>query len=382
MAKKVLLFSIILILLTLDNIKAENFIKRNNIQLETRLHYSFLLSHHLELNRFNSHFPMYEFSIHKLTYGQNRWEQKYDYPLVGFSLLYSELGGYKELGSVFAVFPYLNFPLFRKNESTFNLRLGLGLSWLENKFDNITNYKNFAIGSHLNIAANIQFEYRKQISKRFTLAFGTTLTHFSNGTTKTPNYGLNIFSVNLALTYSLYSHKKDGGKWLLPELYTYEFDGRKYLEMNFVFLFSNKDMTQSVGKRFMVYASHIDIMKRVSYKSKFGIGIDLTADLSDKYFLDSDNTQENSYSYIKTGISGGYELLISRMSILINIGFYVGGKIRKHGDAYQRFTLKYRINDNFTTNLALNTHAGTADFIGIGLGYRLRFIYKRKIKHN
>ncbi|PLX01413.1 MAG: hypothetical protein C0595_14855 [Marinilabiliales bacterium] len=382
MAKKVFLFTIILILFILDNIKAENFVKRNNIQLETRLHYGFLLSHHLELNRFNSHFPMYEISIQKLTYGQKRWEQKYDYPLVGFSLLYSDLGGYKELGNVYAAFPYLNFPLFRKHESTFNLRLGLGLSWLENKFDNITNYKNFAIGSHLNLAASIQFEYRRQINKRFTLSCGTTLTHFSNGTTKTPNYGLNIFTANIAVSYSLYNPKRSGGRMLLPELYTYEFDGRQYLEMNFVIVVSNKDMTQSVGKRFMVYASHIDIMKRVSYKSKFGIGIDLTADLSDKYFLDSEGAQANPASYLKTGISGGYELVISRMSILTNIGLYVGGKVRKSGDSYQRFTLKYHINENFTTNLALNTHAGTADFIGIGLGYRFRFIYKRKIKHS
>jgi len=362
-------------------IKAENIVRKNNIQIEARFHYGFLLSHHLELNRFNSHFPMYEISLQKLTYGQNRWEQKYDYPLVGFSLLYSGLGGYQELGNVYAAFPFLNFPLFRQRESTINLRLGLGLSWLENKFDNITNYKNFAIGSHLNLAANIQFEYRRRINKRLTFAFGTTLTHFSNGTTKTPNYGLNIFTANIALSYSLYQPKRSGGRMLLPELYTYEFDGRQYLEMNLVFVVSNKDMTQSVGKRFMVYASHIDIMKRVSYKSKFGVGIDLTADLSDKYFLESNNTKANSYSYLKTGISVGYELVISRMSILTNVGIYVGGKIRKQGDAYQRFTLKYHINENFTTNLALNTHAGTADFIGIGLGYRLRFIYKRKIKH-
>lgn len=377
--KAVILISFLFLL---NNIKAENFLKENNIQIEARMHYGFLLSHHLELNRFNSHFPMYEISFQKLTYGQNRWEQKYDYPRVGFSFLYSDMGGFKEIGNAYAAFPFINFPLFRKKENTINLRLGLGFAWLENKFDNIINYKNFAIGSHLNLIANIQFEYRRQINKRLTLAFGTTLTHFSNGTTKTPNYGINIFTTNIALSYSIYDPKRSGGRMLLPELYTYEFDGRQYLEMNFVFIVSNKDMTQSVGQRFMVYASHIDIMRRVSYKSKFGIGIDFTGDLSDKYFLQSKDAEASSFSYIKTGLSGGYELVISQMSLLFNVGVYVGGKVRKQGDAYQRFTLKYLINENFTTNITLNTHAGTADFIGIGLGYRFKFIYKRKIKHN
>jgi hypothetical protein len=362
----------------------ENILRKNNIQLETRLHYGFLLSHHLELERFNSHFPMFELSFQKATFGQKRWEKKYDYPLLGISLLYSDLGRYKEIGNAYAVFPYINFPLFRKRKSSYNFRLGLGLAYLENKFDKLNNYKNFAIGSHLNIVANLQFEYRRKINKRLRFSIALTLTHFSNGTTKTPNYGLNIFTTNIAIAYSLAKPRSYGGIKLLPELYTFEFDGRKYLEINAIVVVSNKDMSQEIGERFMVYASFFNIMKRVSYKSKFGLGFDITADLSDEYFLTnnlSNTDSNNKLSFVKTGISGAYELVISRTSFLFNLGLYIGGKIRKHGDAYQRLTLKYLINKNLTANLALSTHAGTADYIGIGLGYRLRFIYARKIKH-
>jgi len=383
MTKKTIVLLVVLCSLFIYNLKAENIISKNNIQLETRLHYGFLLSHHLELNRYNSHFPMIEISLQKSTFGQKRWEKKYDYPLLGISLLYTDLGAYEEIGNAYAAFPYINFPLYRKNDNCINFRIGLGLAWLENKFDNIVNYKNFAIGSHLNIAANLQFEYRRKLSKRLTVSFATTLTHFSNGTTKTPNYGLNIFTANLGLSYSLYEPKRKGGNMLLPELYTYEFDGRKYIEVNFILLASNKDMTQSVGERFMVYASYLNIMKQVSYKSKFGLGIDITADLSDKYFLElqENSSDYKSYSYMKTGINGAYELVLSRLSFLFNVGIYVGGKIRKQGDAYQRFSLKYLLNRNLTANFALNAHAGTADYIGLGIGYRFKFIYKREIKH-
>jgi len=360
-----------------------NILKDNNLQIETRLHYGFLLSHHLELERFNSHFPAFEISIQKATYGTHRWEKEYDYPLVGVSFWTSRIGGFEEIGNAYALFPFINFPLFRKNENTINFRIGVGVGYLENKFNNKTNYKNFAIGSHVNIAANLQFDYRRNISKRLILGGGFTLTHFSNGSVKTPNYGLNLFTANISATYFLSSPKRYGGKMILPELFPFEFDGRKSLEVNFSFAIANKDMTQELGQRFMVYAAYANIMKRVSYKSKFGLGIDLTADLSDKYILDhkSESPENNTGTFVKTGVSAVYELMISRVSFLFNLGVYVGGEERRRGDSYQRLTFKYLINRNIFANFVLNSNAGAADYIGIGVGYRLNFIYKRDIKH-
>lgn len=357
----------------------KNFFIDNNIQIETRFHYGFLLSHHLELEKFKAHFPALEISLQKATFGSHRWEKEYDYPLIGISFWTSNLGGFKEIGNAYAIFPYINFPLFRKKESSLNFRIGLGLGYLGNKFDSKTNYKNFAIGSHYNIAANLQMEFRHSISKRLTFGGGLALTHFSNGSLKTPNYGLNIITADIFITYFLHNPKRYGGRMVLPELFPYEFDGRKYLEVNMSFIVSNKDMRQVLGKRFMVYATFANIMKRISYKSKFGLGIDLTADQSEKYYLEQSITDEGTLqgSYVKTGISAAYELMISRMSILFNLGMYVSGKERRNGDAFQRLTLKYAINKSLFTNIILTTNTGKADYIGIGLGYRFDFIYKR-----
>ena len=359
----------------------KSFLKNKNIQLETRLHYGFLLSHHLELERYNSHFGALEISLQKATYGTHRWEKEYDYPLIGLSFWVSDIGGFEEIGNGYALIPYINFPLCRKNENTLNFRLGVGLGYMENIFNNKTNYKNFAIGSHINLAANLLLEYRRVVSKRLTLSGGFALTHFSNGTTKTPNYGLNIFTANVSVTYFLSKPKRYGGIMVLPELFPFEFDGRKYLEVNCSFAFSNKDMTQSLGERFWVFIGYAHIMKRVSYKSKFGIGIDLTSDLADKYILEKETDIYGPTAYLKTGVNVAYELMISRMSFLFNVGIYVSGKYRKRGDAYQRFTLKYLIGKDLFLNIALNSHGGAADYIGIGLGYQFNFIYKRKIKH-
>lgn len=384
MLKKYLLTIILIISSVYYVFPADNyFLKKNNIQFETRLHYGFLLSHHLELERFNSHFGALEFSLQKATYGAHRWEKEYGFPLIGISFWMSNIGGFEEIGNGYALFPYLNLPLFKKDKSSLNFRVGLGLGYLGNKFDNKINYKNFAIGSHLNVAANLLLEYKRQISKRFFLSGGITLSHFSNGTTKTPNYGLNILTANISFAYYLNKPNPYLSNMILPELYPFEFDGRKFLELHLSFAFTNKDMTQSVGDRFWVFAIYGNLMKRVSYKSKFGLGMSLTADMSDKFVVEHFDTQESysSASFLKTGISVAYELMISRMSLLFNLGIYVSGDYRRYSDVYQRVTLRYAIKQNLYANAVLNSHMGIADYIGIGLGYKIDFIYKRDIKH-
>ena len=175
----------------------------SNLLVEAKLHYGFFYAHHLELEIFNSHFPAFELNLQKQTYGKHKSERSYDYPLVGFSFFYSGLGGFDAIGSSFALYPFINFPLWRKNDFFLGFRFGLGVGYLTKKFDRIDNYKNLAIGSNLNAAVNIMFDLRYRLSNRFILSGGISLQHFSNGSLKLPNYGLNIPLINLGLVYRL-----------------------------------------------------------------------------------------------------------------------------------------------------------------------------------
>ena len=355
----------------------------HNLSTELKLQYGLLLSHHLELDIFRSHFPAFEISLQKATYGKRRWEAEYAYPIVGVNLWYSGLGGFPELGSAFAIYPTINFPIVSNNDQSLNFRLGVGLGYLTNSFDRIDNYKNFAIGSRLNIVASLFFEYRRKVSKMLTLSAGFGLTHFSNGSMKTPNYGLNITTASVGITSYLSNPNRSLDKKILPELYPFEFDGRKYLSIDFAVAVAYKDMTQQYGKNFFVMAAFANIMARVSYKSKFGIGLDLTHDASDKLKLERRYVEvTNDFELTKLGVNVAYELVIDRLSFLFNAGVYLTGMERSEGDIYQRLTLKYFITNKLFANMALSAHLGRAEYVGFGLGYRLKFIYKRKIKHD
>jgi hypothetical protein len=362
---------------------ASGVYSKHNIMVEVRGHYGFLMSHHLELDRFQSHYPAFELCIEQATWGKNRWEAEYAYPIIGLTFWYSPLGGFEEIGSSYALYPFISFPLVRGKSQSLNFRLGLGLGYLTNHFNKTENYKNFAIGSHINVAGSVYIEYRNRISRRMTITAGLGLTHFSNGATKTPNYGLNTITANIGVSAYIKKPNPAYDRKILPELYPFEFDGRKYLSTEFSFSYARKDMTEQFGERFNVYNIYINLLKRISYKSRLGLGMDMVYDESDKFILEwKGNENIKSYQTFKPGVSAVYELVVSKLRFMFNFGFYLYMKENTEGMVYQRLTLKYFFTDNMFAHIVLNTNWGKAEFVGFGVGYKLDFIYKRKIKHD
>ena len=354
---------------------------KHNLVLEGRLHYGFLLSQHLELDAFQAHYPAFELSLQRATNGRQRWEFMYGYPILGVSLWVSNLGGFKEIGSAVAVYPFINFPLFQNQDQSLNFRLGVGLGYLTNHYDRLENYKNFAIGSAVNAAGSLFLEYRYKFNSRYTMALGFGLTHFSNGSIKTPNYGLNIFTVTAGFAFHLGKPNPYLKKHWRPELYPYEFDGRKYLHFYVGGHMAFKDMSAELGRRYVLMAFWMNLMKQVSYKSRFGFGFDFTYDFSDVDLLEDRFVESSFWNVSKPGVNAAYELMLDRLSFLFNFGMYLSGEEKSEGDVFQRLTLKYSIMRNLFAHLALNVHFGKAEYVALGLGYQLDFVYKRKIKH-
>lgn len=352
-----------------------------NLMVEGRVHYGFFWQTHLEMERFSAHFPSFELSLERKTSGKHRWEFMYGYPVIGITAFASKLGNFEEIGSAVGVYPFISFPLVQNSKQSLNFRIGLGLAYLTNHFDRLENYKNFAIGSHFNAIASLYAEYRYRISRKSTFIIGAGLTHFSNGTTKTPNYGLNILTAATGFAFHIGEPNNFSKMNYRPELYSYEFDGRKYLHWYVSVHGGTKDLSSSLGGRFMVYAMLTSLMVQVSYKSRVGAGVDLTYDFSDEVLLEKNGIEPVFGNVAKIGVSGIYEMMLDRLSFMFYFGWYATGKEKSEGDVFQRVNLKYLVSKNIFLYLTLNGHFGRAEYIGIGVGYQLDFIYKRKFKH-
>ena len=82
---------------------------------------------------------------------------------------------------------------------------GVSFHFSENgTLDQEENYKNDVIGSHINAAVQLNFESRYKLSQHLFINFNVGITHFSNGSFRTPNLGINNPSVNGGFTYALH----------------------------------------------------------------------------------------------------------------------------------------------------------------------------------
>ena len=377
--KRHILFVLLTLLLIGKTASAQ--LSNRNYEIEARMHYGYMYfqndEYHSALGRYSRHTPSYEFSLHRNTYGERRWEVLHNYPSIGLTFYYSGFGNDSisaELGRVFALYPFINFPITPSETSKLTFKLGVGLSYLTNKFDPKENYHNYAIGSHLNAAINLSFEYRQRIVERLYWVASAGLTHFSNGATRSPNMGINIFSVATGLSWYLLPPKAHIDKKLRPRNYLFEFDGKKHFVTDYQYTLGFKDMSQQYGTHqyFFVHNITANFMFQLSERDRLGIGVDLVYDGSDKI------TKPDWNFYLKTGFLLSYEMMLDRLSFMFNVGLrnntaFGSGKFGLL--FYQKVAARYYFTDNLFATLAFTTYDIKADFISVGVGYHIQHKY-------
>ncbi len=351
----------------------------SNIFVEGKVHYGFLYAHHLELELFNAHIPAFEISVQLQTYGIRKWERTFAYPLIGITCWYSGLGNSPSLGHAFALMPFINFPLYRHKNFFFGFRFAIGAGYLTKRFDRIENYKNTAIGTHLNAAINLMFEARYRINTWLTASAGVSLQHFSNGSLKMPNYGLNTPMVNVGFAYWPMKQNRQIGDRKYPPTEPYSAIIQRHIEFNIGGAIGYKNMESVLGQNFLVMHIYENTFYRISRKGKVGIGLDLSYDPSHVKILElQGDTIINNMKILRPGINAAYQLVMSKLGFIFNIGYYLGGAEKSNGPLYQKISLQYNFSKNFFANVMLKVHFGRADYIGWGLGYKFNIPFGKK----
>ncbi|MCX6245494.1 MAG: acyloxyacyl hydrolase [Bacteroidetes bacterium] len=362
-----------------DSRSQEHRLFTSNMLIEGRFDYGFLYAQHLELELFNSHLPTFEINFQKETYGKHKWERIYGYPIIGVSFLYTGLGKSPYLGAAYSVFPFIDFPLVRHKKFMFNFRFGLGVGYLTKKFDRLTNYKNLAIGSHLNASANLMLEARYKVAERLTLSLGIALQHFSNGSLKLPNYGLNLPVVSAGVAYRLARENRTIGDRYIPPTEPYSAVLRHVIEFDAGASLGWKNMQAVYGDNYWVYHFYENTFFPVKRKSKWGFGLDLSYDQSHVKILESQGTEvTNKMKIFRPGINGAYMLVLSKLQFILNLGCYLGGMEKSNGPFYEKLSFQYNFTKDFFASVMLKVHWGRADYIGWGLGLHLEKFYGHK----
>ncbi len=348
-----------------DSVKAKTFTEGISIGLNA--HYGFILVHRDNMARLvKGHIPAFEFTLEKQMSGSSANHSIYNFPSIGVSLWHSDLGNKKELGSGSAIFGFINFPLIRSKRFMLRYKVGSGVGFISKPFDREYNYKNTAIGSQLNMFLLVQLNAKFQLSEKLGVTAGLTFSHYSNGSYKVPNLGINVPTVSIGMTYDL-------GNYQLSSFDKEKKEHGKDLDLNVQFGGGAREINPIGGPRYGVFYVTVEGTRRMDRRRKLGVGLNAFYDASTMviYNRNSDNIpSSNQAEFIRYGVHISHELVIGRLSAITQMGVYLYSKYKNDGSFFHRFGYRYQITKHVYADITIKTHWAVAQYVSLGMGYK------------
>lgn len=328
-------------------------------------------------------FQSFSLKFSKQTTGENQWEQLFNYPNWGIGISVYDFYNPEEIGTPVALYGFFNAPFKRWDKLSLNYELGFGATFNWKSFDPITNKYNIAIGAEQSFLIDAGLNLQYNLTRHLDFEAGFSLTHFSNGALKSPNKGLNTIAPKISLKYNfddcpifkkqeipVYNKENE---WLVSI-----FGGTK----NVIFDSVSIDVIEKFeGLNFPVFGLSTAFNRQVGYKTKIGIGMTYTYNGSVNAQVAVDNNEleiiNNNFSEkLQISIYPSYELVVDRISIILQPAFYIYRKKLKNQTPvfHQRIGIKYHFTNNFFAGITLRDYEfHVSDFIEWNLGYRLKW---------
>jgi len=347
-----------------NNIQAQNKLT-DDLKISLGLHYGFNLPEYQMFTYItNNYIHSVDVSIIKETSGKNEWEQIFNYPEYGLSLFYSSLGNDDIFGREFSVNPFFRTNIIYKENFKLYNQIGVGLSYVNKKFNAEDNYLNVAVGSNINLHFNLRFGINYSFYNRFAINSGISFDHFSNANTSEPNLGINYITAFTGLSYRIGQKTTKKKTILSPHIKENYFNivaniGGKYSRA----LSSKKYVTASISFE----------AKRKCYKVfHLGIGADIFYDNSVEDQLLDAGKEYKSIDSFQTGFHFSQTVIYNKLSLSLEEGLYIGlvEKVEEY-HIYNRGIISYQINKKLSIRLAMKSHLHILDYPEFGLAYKL-----------
>ena len=304
------------------------------------------------------------------THGSEEWQKTYNYPDYGGYFLYQDFKS-EPLGECYAAGALYNFYFLKRH---LQLRLSEGIAVATNPYNKESNSKNIAFGTRLLDNTNIGLSYDNQrLFGQIGFHAGLLFTHYSNGRVRTPNSGINTYLLNVGLNYNFGDEKKAVNDTIVRVKKSY----KEPIKYNFVLRtgLNESPIIRSGQRAFYHLGFYID--KRLSRKSGLQVGTELFLTNSFKdyikyYAVAYPETQvDPNTDYKRVGVFVGHELFINRISLEVQLGYYVYRPFKMGEPIYDRVGVKYYITNKIFTSFTIKTHLFLAEALEFGVGVRL-----------
>jgi hypothetical protein len=323
--------------------------------------------------------------------GDSWMDFAYGMPYVGFGLYVADFPTKREVfGNPIALYIFHggtihNFsPRFSLH---YEWNLGVAFNWKH--YDPFTNPENIVIGSSNTAFASVNAYTKWRLTPRVDVNLGLGVNHFSNGSTRLPNSGMNLFAPFVELTYALDSKEKEI-RQIVPIAPPTKFKPR--LDYDFAFTLSSRQIkVDTVGTgmpsiyfnyNFPILGFSFTPLIVPNHKYKYGVGLDIVHDksINAKVWREMNPLDGHMYDRVKfaptmeqftVGLSARGEITMPLYTFFTNIGY----NVVQQTDArrgYQLIGIKVYPRENLYATFAVKaTHFSRAQYIAWSLGYTL-----------
>lgn len=346
--------------------------------LTTRIHGGIVVPHHVNMMYFIDDFSGgIEVTYGRALFSPDSWESYFNYPEIGMGLYYGTFGNKDIYGAGIALFPYINYNIYRSPKISIQNKVSMGLGYATKPFDIETNTFNTVFSSHLNayIGLGLLMDYR--IHKHLSLSASASLTHLSNGAFKKPNHGINTLTASLGAKYHF-------NEQLTPVLDKQVAPPNHQREIIIVGSVGRSQSSMYNKQLFWNASLSVNHLWHLNEKRAIGLGFDQfyseTAPYSWEAYEDTDGSINFSTNdYLFNALFASYNVFLGKTTLFVNIGAYVHSNIKPPQPIYPRIGIRHYVTRNLIANFSVKASFFRSEFLEFGLGYSFR--YKGKSKH-
>ena len=324
-------------------------------------------------NQFGEPMKRYQSGSLKLGWqnpGYTDWQKVYHSPTYGVGFYVGDFYNPEELGYPLALYGFFGIPIIRLNKFELYTEFQFGFAWNWQHYDSITNPKNIAIGSGLNVYLDIGLNAYYLITKNLDLGLGISFTHFSNGGFERPNRGVNLVAPSIELKYYLNGRPDVRNIEKAPK------NLEKSNDLYFMLGYGDHQINEHELDTNYYAIAGLGIYYSFQHSNAFrsGPGIDIN------YFwsltaLPDGTPGPQGWDNFTVGLIYSPELIIDRLTLTGGVGIYA--KHYQYGNfkqLYQRLGARYNITENFSAGVSIRAiNFMLAEFLEFNAGYRIRW---------
>jgi hypothetical protein len=305
-----------------------------------------------------------ELNLQYQTTGHKAWHQLYRYPRLGISLIGLD---YRNLilGKSLATSVYISKPVISRAKDRVNVRLGTGIAYFSQYFDQKTNPTNNVISAPLNAVIQTRVEYERKVTNSLAVVTAVGINHYSNGGNSKPNLGINIGTLTVGLNYNSFREFVPEPQNIPP------------VDKSISVLVSGsagiKQRNDFDTLRYTIKSVSIAARRQVNPKSALLLGVEGFYDpsLIPRRNWDPRVKPGATPDIKRVALNFGHELLMGKLGFGTYAGWYAYRPYKSDAPFYQRLEMRYPITRHIYVAAGLKLHdIIKADVIEYRLGFR------------